>query len=529
MNKNLICLCCFLFIEFIYCQQEPYRNQQLLDTNNITIRINNIGSTESNDGYDGGAFWKILSEGSYIMFDQGIWVIGKIDDFPHLSLSRWINYYSPGPIIENNSAMISRREDSLRYRVYKISKGDTNFSNPDVNEWPIEWGAPADSLNNPLVYNDQLLYTVYNAYDSSLYRRKQWNTDLDTLPIMPLEIHQLVYAWGRYSSENILSNVIFLEYEIINKGTQNIDSTFIGFWTDIDFYTSGSNPPAVDVENQLGYCWSGIDSLPWFNYPPPAVGYTLLYGPITQSYGDSAIFKGNKMFNYKNLPLSSYYPQESFNSPLSNYYTNLMQTWNVARGYDANGNPIINPITGEVTTFPYDGDPVTNTGWIYPQSNTEGEAGFVFFAGPFTLAPNDTQWVMIALVPGLGADRFESIRAMQNNAKLLHSLTYDQLVEKSSIVIYEPPVLPDDYFLSQNYPNPFNPKSKIDFEIPVKGNVEMKVFNLLGERIATLVNEEKEPGRYTIEFDGNKFASGIYFYRMESLNYSNTKKLILLK
>ena len=57
----------------------------------------------------------------------------------------------------------------------------------------------------------------------------------------------------------------------------------------------------------------------------------------------------------------------------------------------------------------------------------------------------------------------------------------------------------------------------------------MQVFNLLGEKIATLVNDEKEPGSYTIEFDGNKFASGIYFYRIKSLNFSNTKKLILLK
>ena len=57
----------------------------------------------------------------------------------------------------------------------------------------------------------------------------------------------------------------------------------------------------------------------------------------------------------------------------------------------------------------------------------------------------------------------------------------------------------------------------------------MEVFNLLGERIATLVNEGKEPGRYTIEFDGSNLASGIYFFRLESLNFSNTKKFILLK
>lgn len=88
---------------------------------------------------------------------------------------------------------------------------------------------------------------------------------------------------------------------------------------------------------------------------------------------------------------------------------------------------------------------------------------------------------------------------------------------------------PITFKLGQNYPNPSNPKSKIDFEMPEYGKVSIKVYNILGEQVADLMNETKEPGYYTVEFDGNCLASGTYFYRIESGNYSEVKKIILVK
>jgi hypothetical protein len=90
-------------------------------------------------------------------------------------------------------------------------------------------------------------------------------------------------------------------------------------------------------------------------------------------------------------------------------------------------------------------------------------------------------------------------------------------------------ILPNEYRLWQNYPNPFNPLTRIQFDIPKISFVALKVYNLLGQEVATLVNELKKVGRYEFEFDCASLSSGVYFYRLSAGDYTNTKKLILLK
>ena len=90
---------------------------------------------------------------------------------------------------------------------------------------------------------------------------------------------------------------------------------------------------------------------------------------------------------------------------------------------------------------------------------------------------------------------------------------------------------PNNYKLSQNYPNPFNPTTTINYEIPKRSLVIIKIYNILGKEIAILVNKEEEAGRYNIRFIANKYklSSGVYFYRMQAGNFIETKKLILMK
>jgi|GEM_PF-2943519 len=95
--------------------------------------------------------------------------------------------------------------------------------------------------------------------------------------------------------------------------------------------------------------------------------------------------------------------------------------------------------------------------------------------------------------------------------------------------------LPDDYILEQNYPNPFNPSTKIKYSIPRSTEfysvpqTTLKVYDLLGKEVATLVNEEQKAGNYEVNFDAKNLSSGIYFYRLQSGSFSQTKKLLLLK
>jgi ligand-binding sensor domain-containing protein len=86
-----------------------------------------------------------------------------------------------------------------------------------------------------------------------------------------------------------------------------------------------------------------------------------------------------------------------------------------------------------------------------------------------------------------------------------------------------------DYSLLQNYPNPFNPNTTIKYSVPKLGFVSIKIYDVLGKEVAALVNENKPAGNYSVQFNANKLVSGIYFYKIESGSYTQTKKLVLLK
>ncbi len=89
--------------------------------------------------------------------------------------------------------------------------------------------------------------------------------------------------------------------------------------------------------------------------------------------------------------------------------------------------------------------------------------------------------------------------------------------------------IPAKYELAQNYPNPFNPTTVINYSIPQKGYVSLKVYNLLGREVATLIAGVQEAGNYSAPFDGTGLASGVYFYRLQAGSVSITKKLVLMK
>ncbi|MBK8381213.1 MAG: T9SS type A sorting domain-containing protein [Ignavibacteria bacterium] len=100
---------------------------------------------------------------------------------------------------------------------------------------------------------------------------------------------------------------------------------------------------------------------------------------------------------------------------------------------------------------------------------------------------------------------------------------YFELAEEVSIGI------PDKYELSQNYPNPFNPVTNLEFGISKSGFVSLKIYDVLGKELVTLVNEIKEPGYYKIKFDAGNLASGVYFYRMTADDFVALKKFVVMK
>ncbi|MEW6655190.1 MAG: T9SS type A sorting domain-containing protein, partial [Bacteroidota bacterium] len=89
--------------------------------------------------------------------------------------------------------------------------------------------------------------------------------------------------------------------------------------------------------------------------------------------------------------------------------------------------------------------------------------------------------------------------------------------------------IPASYTLQQNYPNPFNPSTTIKFSIPKSGNVRLVVYDILGKEVATLVNNFLNAGQYNFQFNAANLASGIYLYRLEAGNFTQTNKMLLMK
>ena len=85
------------------------------------------------------------------------------------------------------------------------------------------------------------------------------------------------------------------------------------------------------------------------------------------------------------------------------------------------------------------------------------------------------------------------------------------------------------YKLNQNYPNPFNPATVIQYELPVSGNISLKVYDVLGNEVAYLVNERQNAGSHSVKFDGNNLSSGVYFYKLETDDFSDTRRMVLIK
>jgi hypothetical protein len=142
------------------------------------------------------------------------------------------------------------------------------------------------------------------------------------------------------------------------------------------------------------------------------------------------------------------------------------------------------------------------SGFLNPSGNQNGEAFGLFVA----LADGN-----VVELPQLFGD------AAQNSINKVMNENGEELTTVTS------------YGLQQNYPNPFNPSTRIKFSIPQSEFVSLKVFDILGNEVATLVNEQRAPGAYEVSFDAGNLASGVYVYTLTAGDFVQTRKLMLMK
>ena len=125
--------------------------------------------------------------------------------------------------------------------------------------------------------------------------------------------------------------------------------------------------------------------------------------------------------------------------------------------------------------------------------------------------------------------RYIRVVCLSNNVNDWAGLWEARIVEETGVTAGDNNDMPKAFNLAQNFPNPFNPSTTVQYSVANAGLIKIAVYNVIGQEIAELVNEEKQPGTYNVAFDASNLPSGIYFCRMEANDFASTRKMILLK
>ncbi|MBK7379523.1 MAG: T9SS type A sorting domain-containing protein [Ignavibacteriales bacterium] len=528
-----------------------YQPTDHISTNEIFMWIGNDGMGSHDPRTDASGFFWPGGDSATIaaIFNDGLVWGGKVNGEIRVNGNTYRAGLQPGKILEDGTA---DNPLSTQSKIFKIRKDWQSLTEGilkerleyDYNHWPIEAGAPWDDVNEDGVYTpgfdkpkfigDETLFYVANDLDTATSRFAYGSDPIG------LEFQTTVFGFNRED----LKDVVFKKYRVINKSNSDIEDMYFTYWTDDDMGYAGDDYEGFDSTYNMGYSFNGDNNDEgYYGTPPPAVGHMIVQGPIIPSlYGDSARYDKGWKRGYRNLKMASsgmnlkgqiFYPTD----PDLGVYEGTVQFYNMMQGLNMDGSSIINPITGEPTLWPLSGDPVSGIGWYegegWPGGDSPGDHRFHVPSGPFNLAAGDTQEIVIAIPIARGTDNINSITKLRELAAHVQEFYNTELVE---ILNTKETIAPTGYTLFQNYPNPFNPKTTIEYEVPEKSNVTIKIYDILGREVKTLVdNEEKIRWKYKVEFDATNIASGVYFYRMQvnpvsgAGGFTETKKMVVLK
>lgn len=405
---------------------------------------------------------------------------------------------------------------------------------------------------------DQVLWTVCNDLDREPTRRFAGSE--------PLGLEIQLTLWG-YKTLFAAGDFFFRRTRFINKGGVAIDnagmrgsfyldSLYVAQWVDPNLGDFSDDLIGCDTLRSMGYVYNSStldkDFRP-FNLAPPAIGFDIMQGPRVPKSGASGVFDLRKISDWKNLPMTSFWPKytgSTISDPARGSYLSGTLKWHkLLRGFvpDEASRPdryYAFPPGVTPSPFPFSGDPVTRTGYIdgllTAYSFPPGDRRMAISSGPFSLAPGDTQEVVVAVVAGLGADRLSSITAMRFVDGRAQTFYNSFLRGVSSRETNETPEkIPQHFRLFASYPNPLRLSSAsavatIRYQLPVQSPVALSIFTLLGEEVARLVEQVQPAGEYVVRWDGRTtsgqtVAAGVYFFQIETGRFNQVKKLLVIR
>ncbi|MEW5922801.1 MAG: FlgD immunoglobulin-like domain containing protein [Candidatus Zixiibacteriota bacterium] len=310
---------------------------------------------------------------------------------------------------------------------------------------------------------------------------------------------------------------IFIKYILRNKGSRNIKDMYFSLWADPDLGGSGDDLVGCDTLDNIFYCYNSWDYDSYYFNKPPASGFKLIYGPQIPSPGDSANYEGRYIQDYKNLNMTSFCKYINGSDP-----DTYLESYYYMQGLTKDGSPYI--YDGHQLKYWNSGDPIAVTGDL---DMCPADRRMMASSGPFDFRPGDSQFVLIKFGVGQGNNRLASITKLKEILNAPFDMPVD--VEEET-----PFVLPGQYAISQNYPNPFNSRTVIEYALPERSHVAITIYNILGQKVTTLIDKEQPPGNYRVVWDGRdtggeEVASGIYFYSIRSEKYHEARKMLLIK
>ncbi len=394
-------------------------------TNKGSFAYDQGGTLGKNDGlyfpFTGIENIEDKSQTSTSIFAAGIWV-GAVDSATGdtlVTVAEYSDDYFPGPM--TGGTFTAGADNAPRYHVYKLySDSLEDNPNSDYNNWPVGDGAPVDSNGNPAMLGDQMLWSVYNdANPAPHINNASSGTGLG------VEIRQTTFAYAR---EGALANIIFLKFQIYNKGNLNLKDMFVSLWADPDLGDAGDDFVGCDTLLSLGFCYN--DGAPDASYgdAPPAVGFDFFQGPLvfTGNPADTAImWNFTKFAGYQNMPMTSFNKYINGTDPVDKTWT-----YQYMNGLDASNGGAPNP---NGTKFAVPGDPVAGTGDLDVNSS---DRRYLLTTGPFNFAPGDSTEVVAAIVVGQGSDQLNSVTQLKQLDE------FSQTVYNRSFILPDPPARP---------------------------------------------------------------------------------------
>lgn len=546
-----VALCAVLFCETAQAQvtgsSEPAQANAYLDVNNVRARIFNDGNLFWNRQHGGRVYEVPKESGIHALWNAGVWIGGKVQDTLRVAAGSYGRHgFWAGPLQDGPPP-----NDCLPYdRIYEITRADilayndSGKTSGNLRDWPWHLGAPVldgdgdpnnynlDGGDRPALIGDQMLWWVMNDAGNENQRPSS-----DTPPI-GMEVHASAFAFNR---SPLSQHTAFYRYRLIYKGAQPFEEAYFGLFSELDLGSLEDDYVGSDTTLHLAFGYnSDNDDGGGYGTAPPAIGYTFLRSAYAEDDGrdndrDGTIDEpgeqhGLAAFSCIGKGVSSRYSDPSSGD---GFYNCLRGRWANGASLNEGGRGIHS--TGSPTTFAFPGDPLTSAYWSMINLDGAGtpmvplDMAFSFSTGPFTMQPGDSEEVVFAIVWSRGKDNLDSVRQLKTDVRTLRE-NAEQILTPASFPKPHQSVEPNKLLgVAHNYPNPFSQHTTIRYALPHEMHVRLRVFDVLGREVATLVDQRQEPAVYEVPFDANGLPDGVYFYRVELDYLSTTRSMLLVR